>query len=155
MLILNIRTTTLLTQAFLPELQKSPKAYILNLGSMAAFTPLPGKSIYSASKAYILYFSKALQLELQHTGISVSCVVPMGVPTNKQVIERIRHASWFGRHFTMTPEQVAFQSINGMLKGRSIIFPGRELKTFFWISGIIPQGIVNALMKREFSRVTQ
>ena len=155
MLLLNLRATTLLTQVFLPELKKSGEAHILFLGSMAAFMPLPGKSIYSASKAYILYLSRALQMELHGTGIKVSCVVPMGVPTNKNVIDRINHSSWFGRHMTKTPEEVAFLAIDGMLKGKGIIFPGRKLKSFFWMAGIIPQGILFKAVKKEFSRATQ
>lgn len=155
MLLLNLRATTLLTQVFLPELKKSGNAHILFLGSMAAFMPLPGKSIYSASKAYILYFSRALQMELQDTGIQVSCVVPMGVPTNKNVIDRIKHSSWFGRHLIKSPEEVAFLSIDGMMKGKSIIFPGSNLKSFFWMAGIIPQGILLSAMKKEFSRASR
>jgi short-subunit dehydrogenase len=50
-IMLNMRTLTLLTRLFLPELKKYPVSKILNVGSMSGFFPIPYKSVYSASKA--------------------------------------------------------------------------------------------------------
>jgi hypothetical protein len=152
MMMLNMKTTTLLTQMALPELKRHPKAYILNLCSMAAFIPIPGKSIYSATKAYVLYFTKSLQYELKGTGIQVSCVVPAGVPTNRNVIERIKHTSWIGKKLTQSPETVARYAISGLFEKKTVIFPGNKLKTFFLGASIIPQGLVNRIMTREFRK---
>jgi uncharacterized protein (DUF2062 family) len=44
----------------LPELMSHKKALILNVASVAAFGPLPYKTIYPASKAYIYSFSRSL-----------------------------------------------------------------------------------------------
>jgi NAD(P)-dependent dehydrogenase (short-subunit alcohol dehydrogenase family) len=40
-----------LVQAFLPLLSKRPEAHILNVSSMGAYAPVPGQTVYGASKA--------------------------------------------------------------------------------------------------------
>ncbi|MBW6497022.1 MAG: SDR family NAD(P)-dependent oxidoreductase [Bacteroidales bacterium] len=152
MLQLNIITTTLLTQVFLPELQKAPRAHILNLGSLGSFSPLPGKSVYAASKAYILYLTKALRHELNGSKITVSAVFPAGVPTNQVVASRIKKSGRVGRSLSSTAEEVARCSIDGMLKGKGIIFPGKKLKSFYFSAGLMPQGLLLYLSYREFKR---
>ncbi|MFZ5432103.1 MAG: SDR family NAD(P)-dependent oxidoreductase [Bacteroidota bacterium] len=152
MMMLNMKTTTLLTQLALPELKSHHRAYILNLCSMAAFIPIPGKSIYSATKAYVLYFTKSLQSELKATGIQVSCVVPAGVPTNSNVIDRIKHTSWFGKKLIQSPETVARHALTGLFAGKTVIFPGNKLKALYLAGSILPQGLVNRLMTKEFRK---
>jgi len=152
MLQLNIMTTTLLTQIFLPDLQKGPKAHILNMGSFCSFTPLPGKSVYAASKAYILFLTKALRNELKGSKITVSAVFPAGVPTNQQVASRIKKSGWLGQSLSSSTEEVARRAIEGMLKGKEIIFPKKRLKTFFFFARGLPHGLLLYLLAREFRR---
>ena len=54
---LNVLATSLLTHQLLPNLQKSSKAYVLNVSSLAAFSPIGYKTVYPASKAFIHSFS--------------------------------------------------------------------------------------------------
>lgn len=153
MLILNMRTTTLLTQILIPELKKAPKAFILNVASFAAFSPLPGKSIYAASKAYILFFTRAIRRELKSTNISVSGLFPAGVPTNDLVKERIRNSGWISKRMILTPEKLAGYAISGLLSGKEIILPGNMIKSLFLLGRLTPQGVILNLMTREFLRV--
>ncbi len=150
MLLLNTRITTLLTQLYIPELKKREHAYILNMCSMGAWLPIPGKSVYSASKAYILFFTRAVQYELRSTGISVSAVFPAGVPTNKTVIGRIQKSGFIAQNLVKSTEYVANRAITGMLKKQEIIFPGNRIKALFFLFSAIPQGILLKLMYREF-----
>jgi uncharacterized protein len=150
MLMLNMRTTTMLVRAFLPAFRTLPKAYILNIGSLAGFMPLPGKCVYSATKAYIFYLTRSLHHELKGSNVSVSGVFPAGVPTNKATIQRIAEAGWISRKIASSPEQVAGEAISGMLRNKEIIIPGKRLKVFFWLSSMLPQGLILKLMAKEF-----
>jgi uncharacterized protein len=153
MLMLNVMVTTSLTHIFLPDFHKLPNAYILNLASMGSFSPLPGKCVYSASKAYILYFTKGLRSELKGSNIRVSAIFPAGVPTNSHVRKRIANGGLFAKGLTISAEQVARTGIDSLLRGKVMIFPGKRVKTFFIASSIIPQGVVLYLTGREFRRV--
>jgi hypothetical protein len=150
MLTLNIRAATLLTRLFLPTLRSRSRAHILNVGSLASFMPLAGKCVYSASKAYVYFFTRALRHELGGTPVSVSGIFPSGVPTNDRVRQRIAVSGWLGRQTTTSPEKVAREGIDGMLRGREIIFPGRKLKAFFLLASLLPQGLIIRLLSHEF-----
>ena len=54
---------------------------ILNVASVAAFTPQPGFAVYAASKAYVYNFSRAIREEFRKDGISVTAVCPGPVRT--------------------------------------------------------------------------
>lgn len=152
MLLLNMRITTLLIQVLIPELKKTDDAYILNIGSLAAFSPLPGKSVYAASKAYVLYLTRAIHRELKSSGISVSAIFPAGVPTNSAVQDRIKNSGLFSKQMILSPEEVARYAISGLLKKREIIIPGRKTKIFFFLGNILPFGLIMKIMAREFIR---
>jgi uncharacterized protein len=155
MLMLNMRITTLLTQILIPELKKSDNAYILNVGSLAAFSPLPGKSVYAASKAYVLYLTKAISQELKSTSISVSGIFPAGVPTNSAVINRITKSGMIAKYMVLTPKEIANYAISGLLRKENIIIPGRKTKTFFLLGNLLPHGLLMKIMAREFIRSPQ
>src|SRR5690606_19466443 len=55
---LNVLATTLLTHQLLPNLKRQEKSYVLNVSSLAAFSPIAYKTVYPASKAFIHSFSR-------------------------------------------------------------------------------------------------
>jgi short-subunit dehydrogenase len=152
MIMLNVRATTMLVHFYLTDLMAMPRAYILNVGSMAAYTPLPGKCIYAASKAYVMFLSKALANELKKSGVSVTSVYPYGVMTNDMVKERINKSGFLAKSAVLEADEVAAVSIGGMLKGKSILIPGKMGKVLFYTGFLIPQGLVLKIMEREFRR---
>ena len=76
MLRLNIQALTELSGALLPGMIARGRGGILNVSSMAAFSPIPLMAAYAASKAYVLSFSEALWEEVRGTGVKVSCLCP-------------------------------------------------------------------------------
>ena len=54
---------------------------LLNVASIASFTPGPGMAVYHATKAYVLSFSEALHRELEPQGIRVTALCPAAVST--------------------------------------------------------------------------
>uniref|UniRef100_A0ACB8ER42 Uncharacterized protein n=1 Tax=Sphaerodactylus townsendi TaxID=933632 RepID=A0ACB8ER42_9SAUR len=57
------------------------KGLILNIASAVGTFPCPLYTIYSASKAFVYTFSKALQVEYKGKGIIIQVVTPFGVST--------------------------------------------------------------------------
>ena len=60
---LNIKALTALTYMALPYMANNGEIY--ELGSLSAFQPVPYLGVYAATKAYVLSFSRVLNLELQ------------------------------------------------------------------------------------------
>ena len=71
-----------LIKAFLPGLLTRPEAHILNVSSMGAYAPVPGQSIYGASKAALKLMTEGLRSELLDTNVGVTVVFPGATATN-------------------------------------------------------------------------
>lgn len=79
MINVNITALTGITKLCIPFLTYG--AGIINMSSVSGFIPLPYLNVYSASKAYVLNFSKALSYELKDKGVRVTAVCPYWVAT--------------------------------------------------------------------------
>jgi short-subunit dehydrogenase len=71
-----------MTKAFLPYLLKRPEAHVVNTSSMGGFLPVPGQSVYGASKAAVKLFTEGLRSELLDTAVRVTIVFPGAIGTN-------------------------------------------------------------------------
>jgi NAD(P)-dependent dehydrogenase (short-subunit alcohol dehydrogenase family) len=78
----NFRGTLYMTKSLLPHLLKRPEAHIVNISSMGGFLPVPGQSIYGASKAAVKLMTEGLWAELADTNVHVTVIFPGAVATN-------------------------------------------------------------------------
>lgn len=145
---LNIRATTLLIHTLLPYMLQHTSSYILNVSSIAAFSPLPYKMVYPASKAFIYSFSRGLHAEFRHTGLQVSVVLPGAMPTNRQVNERINKHGWLGKISMIKPQVVARYAINAMYNGKTIIIPGFVNQINYLIFKYLPYNLIQGFIKK-------
>lgn len=79
---LHIRAVTLLSRCMGAYMAERQGGCILNMSSMACWMPMPGIALYSASKAYIRVFSRALRIEMKQQGVSVTVACPGGIATD-------------------------------------------------------------------------
>ncbi|XP_014791625.1 PREDICTED: testosterone 17-beta-dehydrogenase 3 isoform X1 [Calidris pugnax] len=77
----NIISVTKMTKIILKKMEPRQKGLILNLSSGLGTFPCPLYTMYSASKAFISTFSKALRREYKAKGIIIQVVAPYGVST--------------------------------------------------------------------------
>ncbi len=124
MIHLNVRATTLLTHMLLPELRSHSRALIMNIASVAAFGPLPYKTIYPATKSFIYSFSRSLSRELRQTGVRVVVVAPGPIVTNPDVALRIIRQGALGRIGLLTAGRISKLALDGAEQGREVIVPG-------------------------------
>jgi short-subunit dehydrogenase len=78
----NFFGTLSMCRAFLPELVSRPEANLVNISSMGGFVPVPGQTIYGASKAAVKLLTEGLYSELKGTSVKVSVVFPGAIGTN-------------------------------------------------------------------------
>lgn len=86
----NMNSVASLTKIVLQKMicQKSKNAAIINVSSFSGVLPFPYLSLYSASKAFVHHFSKALAYEVERNGILVQSVCPMLVATAMSGVKR-------------------------------------------------------------------
>ncbi len=144
----NIRATSLLTRLLLPELKKQDYAYILNVASMASFSPFAFKTVYPASKAFIYSFSRGLHEELKGTNVFISVIHPGPVKTNADVTARIEKQGIFGRMGQVSPDKLARIAIRQLFLRDSLILPGILNKINWLFMAITPNAWKLPLLSR-------
>ena len=77
----NFRAPIMLSRIALKYLGEEDEAAIINVGSLAGRTPVPGSTTYSASKAGLRFFTLALADELRDSPIKLGLVSPGPVAT--------------------------------------------------------------------------
>ncbi|XP_040844668.1 testosterone 17-beta-dehydrogenase 3 [Ochotona curzoniae] len=78
----NITSVMKMTQLVLKHMESRRKGLILNISSGVALFPWPLYSLYSASKAFVCTFSKALRAEYKDKGIIIQVLTPYAVSTS-------------------------------------------------------------------------
>lgn len=81
---INLKTCVVVSQAAIPALAES-RGSIVNFASVAYFKADPNMAIYTAAKAAVAGFSRALAVELQPRGIRVNAIAPSMVRTPENV----------------------------------------------------------------------
>ncbi len=89
------------------QADENGRGHIINVASMAGITPVPGMSIYAASKFALRGYSLTIAHELKQYGISMTVICPSGADT--PLVEPYRHKAQAALIFIaplLTTEQV-------------------------------------------------
>jgi short-subunit dehydrogenase len=149
---LNVRSTALLTHLLLPHLIKNRNAYILNVSSMAAFTPIAYKTVYPASKAFISSFALGLREELSGTGVSISVLYPGPIMTNSGTTQCILLQGRKARLGLLSTAAIASMALRKTLARQPVIIPGAINRISHWLMQWLPLNIKLRLVSREVKR---
>ncbi|WP_115555935.1 MULTISPECIES: SDR family NAD(P)-dependent oxidoreductase [Xanthomonas] len=84
---LNITALTRLAHTIAPRLAQAGEGAIVNIGSVVGLAPEYSMSVYGASKAFVLFLSQGLHVELGAKGVYVQAVLP--ATTRTEIWERI------------------------------------------------------------------
>ena len=150
MMKVNMIAVVQLTRLFLPELKRHKSSWILNVGSIASFIPVPYRAVYAASKAFILSFSLALGEEIRGSTIKVHVLCPGSVPTNEEIQCRIARKRWFSRITILQPDNVAKIAFSGMENRKKVIMPGLGNQIYLFLSHFVPKFLIIRLLSRIF-----
>jgi NAD(P)-dependent dehydrogenase (short-subunit alcohol dehydrogenase family) len=99
----NLRPTYLMTQAVLPHLQSSGGGSIVCTGAAAALHPFAGAAGYTAAKAAVIAFAKAVAEEGRPDDVRCNVILPslIDTPANREMMPE---AEW---HKLVPPERIA------------------------------------------------
>lgn len=78
---LNVTALTRLAGAVAPRLAAAGGGAIINLGSVVGLAPEIGLTVYGATKAFVLFLSQGLTVELGRSGVHVQAVLPAATRT--------------------------------------------------------------------------
>jgi 17beta-estradiol 17-dehydrogenase / very-long-chain 3-oxoacyl-CoA reductase len=137
MINMNVVAVTRMTAIVLPGMLQRKRGAIVNISSAAGRVPIgnPLYAEYSASKAYVDFFSRSLHYEYAAKGVSVQCVSPYFV-TSK--LSKLRHASLF----TPSPDSYAAAAVASIGRGGASIVPYWPHAVQDWVLQRLPHWLL-------------
>ncbi len=72
----NVTGAAATLSAVLPKMVERKRGHLVGVSSLAAFRGLPKNAAYSGSKAFLAIFMESLRVDLQGTGVRVTCIHP-------------------------------------------------------------------------------
>ena len=144
---LHITTPTITCRLYGEKMVERGHGYILNMSSYSIWMPLPGLTIYSASKDYLKSFSRAYAKEVRECGVTVTAVCPAGVATDLYGLPR----DWqrFGCRIgvLITAEKCARQALRAMYRRKKVYVPAAWFRIFVPILTCLPKPITDFARK--------
>jgi short-subunit dehydrogenase len=141
------------TKAFLPHLLGRPEACVVNVSSMGGLAPVPGQTMYGASKAAVKLMTEGLYAELRDTTVAVTVVFPGGVATaitdNSGVTAPISPDDAAAQSMKLTsPQDAARQIVAGVENGSYRVVIGGDARMLDRISRLAPRRATDMIAKR-------
>jgi short-subunit dehydrogenase len=132
---LHADTTITLCRAAIPFMREQGGGQIINVSSLGAFLPSKGLAVYGATKAFLNYFSLALQDELSGTGLEVQALCPGYIRTefHVDILEHGFDPSKIPEEMWSDAGEVVAASLDAMGSGQVLVVPGetsRDLARF-------------------------
>jgi short-subunit dehydrogenase len=138
-------------KAFLPILlANKDTSVIVNVSSMGGFLPVPGQSVYGASKAALKLLTEGLYAECQGTNVRVCGVFPGAVATNiLQNSNVTMESNGETKARTMvTAEDAAKQILDGIEKEKFRVMIGKDSKIMDFLYRLNPKRAVGMITKQ-------
>jgi len=149
----DIESTVDMTHAILELRAQDRRFMLINVCSLAGFFPMPYKATYSASKRFLIEFSRAINEEIRDFG-SVTALCPSGLPTTPASLRKISAQGFWGKITMMNVETVAHKTIEYGLRGKAVYIPGFWNRVFRWLGMLIPPALVAKYIGKRW-RVAQ
>jgi short-subunit dehydrogenase len=146
---LNCRAIVSTTHAVLPYLTK--ESLVMLIASVAAFQPIPYVATYGASKAFVLSYGRALNVELRKSkGAKVLCVCPFWTKT--AFFDRAESGEKIVKKYVAmyTPEQIVKRAWKDAKKKRKdVSVYGFKAKFQAFLVKVLPHRLVMRVWCRQ------
>jgi NAD(P)-dependent dehydrogenase (short-subunit alcohol dehydrogenase family) len=148
----NLYGTLHMVKAFLPGLIERPVAHVANVSSMGGFLPVPGQTIYGATKAAVKLMTEGLYAELLDTNVGVSVIMPGAVETeitSNSGVDMPAVPSSQQSSISMTsPQDAAKIIIDGIESDRLHIYVGRDSRLMNLMTRVAPKRATHLIQRK-------
>lgn len=112
-----------LTRAALPGMIARGHGGVINVSSIAGLLPMPGNTIYGATKSFLIFFTGSMNSELAGSGVRVQALCPGFTYSEFHDVMGVER-SFLPRIFWMEASDVVKESLRGLRTGQEIVIPG-------------------------------
>lgn len=140
MIDLNCKAYVGVTYVCLPYFKAGAEVY--QLDSLSSFQPVPYINVYGATKAFVLSFSRALNVELKKRKIKVMAVCPGWVKTEffDTAVTDDSVITYYNKMWT--PEQVITRALKDMKRGKDVSVVGFSIRMQVLATKLLPHKLV-------------
>jgi NAD(P)-dependent dehydrogenase (short-subunit alcohol dehydrogenase family) len=149
----NLYGTIFMVRAFLPGLLERPVAHIANVSSMGGYVPVPGQTVYGASKAAVALMTEGLYAELLDTPVGVSVIFPgavrTSITTNSGV--EIPGAGAMEKESKLPiteADEAARIIVDGIEKDRFHIYVGKDARIMRLLTRLVPRRAAHLIQRQ-------
>ena len=123
---LHCDTTITLCRAAIPFMRERGAGHIINVSSIGAFLPGKGLAVYGATKAFLVYYTQAVQAELEGSGIELQALCPGYIHTefHEDMLQQGFDKNRIPENMWMTAQEVVGASLDALGSGRVVVVPG-------------------------------
>jgi short-subunit dehydrogenase len=146
MVTLNCTALLELAHLALGDMRPRGSGAIVNIGSVAAFQPVPMKAVYAATKAFVLSLTQALVEENRGSGVRILCVSPGPTPTGFQTVAGTRVRE--GQLGVLSAEEVVDAALAALDAGKAHVAPGFANRVSTVFARMLPPGIAARIARR-------
>lgn len=132
---LNIIALHDLFKKFYIKFKEKGEGRIINVSSLASFTPGPYAATYYATKSYVTSLTKSVSYEAKKSNVLVQAVCPGSIKTNFHSTAGTKE-----KYYKKNPNIVARKAVDS---NRTIIVPGFKNKLIYLFSKILPYKFVS------------
>lgn len=129
-----------LTHAVLPQMLARKSGTVINVASVAAYTP---RGTYGAAKAWLLSFSRSLHVELRRRGVSVTAVAPGFVHTEFHARMKVTKDG-IPRVLWLRPDYVVRVTLRAAARRRMVTIPSVRYRLVVALARIAPARVAAA-----------
>lgn len=124
MMQLHMVTPSRLVMLFGEDMKQRRSGYIINVSSLAAKLPVPGITVYAATKAFLKSFSKSMYFELRNYDVGCTTVLPAAIATPLYNLDPRLLKLGVKTGFISTPQRLVKRALRGMLHRKHVVKPG-------------------------------
>lgn len=144
---LNVLAVQRLTRAALPPMLARGRGDVINVSSIAGFTPAARDSVYSASKAWVTAFSESLHTLTAGSGVRVMALCPGYIHT--EFHERAGlNMSGIPDWLWTDADDVVRDALRALRRGKAVCVPGRQYKAITAVARHAPRALVRRVAPR-------
>ena len=139
MIDLNCKALMAVTYITLEYMKEGSRVY--QIGSLSSFQPVPYITTYGATKAFVLSFTRALNVELKKRGIKCIAICPGWVKT--EFFDRAVKddtIKYYNKFFTS--EEVVTRAVYDMYRGKDVSVCGASIRGQVLLTKLLPHKLV-------------
>ena len=145
---LNVLALQELTHHLLPTMIEARRGAIINVSSTASFQPIPYTAVYAATKAFVTWFSMALEEELRPYSIKVVTLCPGGTQTNFFSSGEYGQVNFLGG--LQTPAKVVEEALKALDARGGVVVPRLLNRLSIFAQRLAPRTLVVKTAARMF-----